>query len=259
MSNYNQLTKDLIQWIKDYFDKPENRHCKAIIGISGGVDSTVAAALCVKALGKDRVLGVLLPQKAITDGTDNDVVSTLGIHFCRIDISGLYDELSTRINYAIDGLEDFLNLSQGGIQDVYAYSTNTPARLRMMIFYGLAAINGDRVVNTCNLSERYVGYMTKFGDAAGDFSPLHNLTKTEIIGIGEALGLPDYLVHKAPSDDMCGQTDEEKFGFSYADLDTYLREGEIDADIFNKIEAMHSKSLHKELAMPAFMPRKENY
>lgn len=236
------ITRRVISWIKDYFkDNPEG---KAVLGISGGKDSTVAAALCVEALGADRVVGVMMPcgqQKDLNDA--RRVCAMLGITGMIIDIGPAYNNLASKV--------------EGENNDMPPPSiitTNAPARIRMSVLYMIAGLYpNSRVVNTCNRSEDYVGYSTKFGDAAGDFSPLGNLTVTEILEIGDDLGLPFDLVHKAPSDGMCGLTDEQNLGFTYEQLDNYiLGLSEIPADIIEIIERLHRNSRHKYLPMPMF-------
>jgi len=214
-----------------------------VIGVSGGKDSSVVAALCVEALGKDKVVGVMMPNR-IQDDIDKSylLANTLGIKYYVVDIGDAYDALTKKVTAAVDMP---LNL---------AYTSNTPARIRMMTLYGIAAMIGNsRVVNTCNLSEDYVGYSTKFGDAAGDFSPLSKFTAGEVMELGDLLGLPYELSHKVPSDGMCGQTDEDRFGFTYKMLDDYIRGRAMPpADIVEKIERMHRANLHKLLPMPVY-------
>lgn len=233
-----------VNWIKDYFkDNPDG---KAIIGISGGKDSTIAAALCVEALGADRVIGVLMPcggQKDIGDSVE--VCNLLGIEHFIINIGEMYRDLRNRVT---------LVTHSEGVNNMF--STNTPARLRMTALYAVAALYpNSRVVNTCNRSEDYVGYSTKYGDAAGDFSPLGNLTVREVLEIGDELGLPEHLVHKVPSDGMCGKSDEDNLGFTYEELDDYiLGTGAVDEETIEKIEHLHRVTRHKYTPMPMFTP-----
>ena len=250
-------TQDCINWIKDYFK--DNPNGKAIIGISGGKDSTIAAALCVEALGADRVIGVMMPDGAQIDIADSaEVCSILGIESLYVDIARAYWGLSVELATAIYGdRRDIQPVSEVVSNKMYA--TNTPARVRMTTLYAVAAFYpNSRVVNTCNRSEDYVGYSTKFGDAAGDFSPLGNLTVREVLEIGDELGLPEHLVHKAPSDGMCGKTDEDNLGFTYEQLDDYiLGTGAVDAEIVEKIERLHKATRHKYEPMPTFNPTLE--
>lgn len=247
-------TQDCINWIKDYFkDNPDG---KAIIGISGGKDSTIAAALCVEALGPDRVIGVMMPDGAQIDIADSDeVCSILGIKSLYIDIARAYWGLSIELATAIYGdRRDIQPVSEVVSNKMYA--TNTPARIRMTTLYAVAAFYpNSRVVNTCNRSEDYVGYSTKYGDAAGDFSPLGNLTVREVLEIGDELGLPGHLVHKTPSDGMCGKTDEDNLGFTYEQLDDHiLGTGDVDMETRIKIERLHYATRHKYSPMPMFTP-----
>ena len=240
-------TQDCINWIKEYYkDNPDG---KAIIGISGGKDSTIAAALCVEALGADRVIGVLMPQDTQKDIADSrEVCKILEISNLTIDIGPTFQTLCYEIDMAGDA--DHMSSMEPMIK------TNLPARLRMATLYAVAALYpNSRVVNTCNRSEDYVGYSTKFGDAVGDFSPLGNLTVREVLEIGDELGLPEHLVHKAPSDGMCGKTDEDNLSFTYERLDDYiLGTGAIDAETVAKIERLHKATRHKYQPMPTFSP-----
>lgn len=144
----------------------------------------------------------------------------------------------------------------GSTADNNMVKTNLPARLRMATLYAVAALYpNSRVVNTCNRSEDYIGYSTKYGDAAGDFSPLGNLTVREVLEIGDELGLPEHLVHKAPSDGMCGKTDEENIGFTYKELDDFiLGTGPVSDTTVDKILKMHKASRHKYQPMPTYDP-----
>ena len=237
--------QDCINWIKNYFkDNPDG---KAIIGISGGKDSTIAAALCVEALGADRVVGVMMPQGHQTDINDSkEVCECLGIHHMEINIGAICNGLCGLIDMEYDYDKCCINNPM--------IKTNLPARLRMATLYAVAALYpNSRVVNTCNRSEDYVGYSTKYGDAAGDFSPLGNLTVREVLEIGDELGLPKHLVHKAPSDGMCGKTDEDNLGFTYEQLDNYiLGTGAVEAEVVEKIERLHKATRHKYRPMPTF-------
>ena len=241
---------DVINWIKDYYkDNPDG---KAIIGISGGKDSTIAAALCVEALGADRVIGVLMPQGIQRDISDSyEVVARLKLQYHVVNIGAACEEL---YHFLADAV--FLSGGMRAVKENTMIATNTPARLRMATLYAVAALYpNSRVVNTCNRSEDYVGYSTKYGDAAGDFSPLGNLTVREVLAIGDELGLPEHLVHKAPSDGMCGKTDEDNLGFTYDELDDYiLSTGVVDVETVAKIERLHKATRHKYQPMPTFSP-----
>ena len=244
--NAEKVTNEIVQWIRDLFEKTATPQTKAVIGISGGKDSSVAAAVCVKALGNDRVIGVLMPQGEQADiAYSRLLVDTLGIKSYTINIG---ETVST-----------FMNELKKHMEPSNQAVVNTPARIRMTTLYAVAASHNGRVVNTCNLSEDWVGYSTKFGDAAGDFSPLSDLTVTEVLQVGEYLGLPNELVHKTPIDGLCGKTDEENLGFTYAMLDKYIR-GLDDLssvpEIKEKIDRMHRANLHKLQLMPKYEQNK---
>lgn len=236
-----QLTRNVIHWIEDYFkDNPDG---KVICGISGGKDSTIVAALCKEALGADRVIGVLMPNGEQSDIRDSyNVCMYLGIKYYVINIYNTYTSL-------LDNIFPFAIIDD--IPD--SVKTNLPSRLRMATLYTVAALYpNSRVVNTSNLSERYIGYSTKFGDGVGDFSPLGSLTVREVLQIGDDLGLPYELVHKTPSDGMSGKSDEERIGFTYDELDDYLLKGEATDEIEEKIKRLHETNRHKIKRMPIF-------
>ena len=241
MFNPEKIKNECVNWIKKFF-KENGKDCNAVIGISGGKDSSVAAALCVEALGKDRVIGVLMPC-----GEQHDIdcayalVNHLGIKHYVINVKDSIEGLK-------NSFPDNLPLSTQAI-------TNLPPRIRMSTLYAVSQSVNGRVVNTCNLSEDWVGYSTRYGDAAGDFSPLSNLTVAEIKQIGALLGLPDELVNKVPIDGLCGKTDEENLGFTYAELDRYIRTGKIDDKSKKaRIDELHERNLFKLQLMPSFKP-----
>ena len=208
-----KVTQQVLSWISEYFKG--NDQGKAVIGISGGKDSTVCAGLLSKALGVDRVIFVLMPNGEQYDISDSfQVLEHLQVPEGNrkvINIGKMYSAAIQALGY------------KAGDPISPVVTTNLPSRLRMSVLYAVAAeYPGSRVVNTCNRSEDYVGYSTKFGDAAGDFSPLAELTVREVLEIGDDIGMPRNLVHKAPSDGMCGSTDEMKLGFTYQELDDFL-------------------------------------
>ncbi len=239
------VKEELVTWVREYFDTTATPETKAVVGISGGKDSSTVAALCVEALGKDRVVGVLMPQGEQEDiDVSFDLVKTLDIEHVVINvkdsIKALYDQLETT------GLK---------LNNVATF--NTPARIRMTTLYAVSAMVGGRVANTCNLSEDWVGYATKFGDGAGDFSLLSDLTVTEVKAVGREVGLPARFTEKTPIDGLCGKTDEENLGFTYDTLDKYIREGVCeDADVKAKIDRMYKLNVHKIQPMPSFRLKK---
>lgn len=241
MFDAKKVKDECVKWIQDFFEE-NGKGCNAVIGISGGKDSSIAAALCVEALGKERVIGVLMPC-----GEQHDIdcarllVEHLGIKNFTINI---YETVEALKKQVISQME----MSTQAL-------INLPPRIRMSTLYAVSQSVNGRVVNTCNLSEDWVGYSTRYGDAAGDFSPLSNLTVTEIKEIGRLLGLPSELVDKTPIDGLCGKTDEDNLGFTYASLDKYIREGVIDDEETKaKIDSMHERNLFKLQMMPMFMP-----
>ncbi len=241
MFNAKKVKEQCVQWIREFF-KENGPDCNAVIGISGGKDSSVAAALCVEALGKDRVIGVLMPQ-----GEQHDIdmayrlVNHLGIKHFEINIKD-----------AVDGI---LSNMPKGFEVTSQTKQNIPPRVRMTTLYAVSQSNNGRVVNTCNLSEDWVGYSTRYGDSVGDFSPLSNLTVTEVKEIGYLLNLPKELVDKTPIDGLCGKTDEENLGFTYAELDVYIRTGKIDDKQKKElIDKKHKANLFKLELMPTFKP-----
>ncbi len=237
--NAEKVKNDCVQWIRDFFEE-NGKGCNAVVGISGGKDSSIVAALCVEALGKDRVIGVLMPC-----GEQHDIdmaqllVDTLDIkHFV------------VNIKDAVEGITKAIPFEMSNQSVV-----NLPPRIRMATLYAVSQSHNGRVANTCNLSEDWVGYSTRYGDAAGDFSPCSNLTVAEMKQIGRLLGLPDVLVDKVPIDGLCGKTDEENLGFTYAELDLYIREGiEPAPEKKARIDHLHRINQFKLQLMPSFKP-----
>lgn len=243
MFDAKKVKNEIVEWIRDWFEQ-NGKDCMAVVGISGGKDSSVVAALCVEALGKDRVFGVLMPNH-IQDDIDYShmLCEHLGIKNYIVDVGVAIDALLNNIHYRVTDID---------ISD--QTTTNLPARIRMATLYAISQSVNGRVANTCNLSENWVGYCSKFGDAAGDFSPLENLTVTEVKAIGRELGLPSELVDKTPTDGLCGKTDEDNLGFTYAELDAYIRDGiKPSKEVKAKIDSMHEKNLFKLQPMPSFV------
>lgn len=249
-----EQVKLIENFIKTYFAENGNPNTKAVIGISGGKDSTIAAALLVRALGPDRVVGVLMPESVQTDIDDSrKVCEILGIKSVEIDIGPTCRALYKAIDESES--EVFCNHAT----NYSGVVTNTPARIRMATLYAVAAMVGGRVCNTGNASEAYIGYTTKYGDLAGDFALLRNLTVRDIYSIGDYLELPMTLVHKHPADGMSGKTDEDNTGIPYDAIDDYLLDDIIPSmDIWEKMEAAHERNLHKmAIQLPA--PRRQGY
>lgn len=239
MIQAERVKNDLVAWIRKFFEE-NGAGCRAVLGISGGKDSSVCAALCVEALGNDRVVGVLMPN-----GIQGDIEVAralcrhLKIRSYEINIKDAYDGLMNRIKEQLDVSEQA--------------ACNLPPRLRMSTVYAVSQSLNGRVVNTCNLSEDWVGYSTRYGDSVGDFSPLSRLTVAEVKEIGRTLGLPSMFVDKTPIDGLCGKTDEENLGFTYAVLDRYIREGVCDdPEIKALIDRKHRANLFKLKLMPVF-------
>ena len=236
-----QKTKEaLIVWIRAWFEK-NGRDCNAVIGISGGKDSSVCAALCVEALGRDRVIGVLMPNGTQSDIADSrQLVEYLGIRSVTVNIAGAVDAIHTQLRAA-------------RIDATAQTEITLPPRVRMSVLYAVSQSMNGRVINTCNLSEDWVGYSTRYGDSAGDVSLLGKLTVQEVKALGREMGLPENLVEKTPSDGLCGSSDEQKLGFSYAVLDRYIREGDCeDPVIREKIDELHRRNKFKMETMEAF-------
>lgn len=239
MFDAKKVKNDCIAWIQDFFEK-NGPGCNAVVGISGGKDSSVVAALCVQALGKERVIGVLMPC-----GVQHDIdmaqllVNHLGIRHYVINIQEAVVGVKKAMPFALSTQS----------------KTNLPPRIRMSVLYAVAQSHNGRVANTCNLSEDWVGYSTRYGDAAGDFSPCSHLTVQEVKLLGQELGLPEVLVNKVPIDGLCGKTDEENLGFTYAELDRYIRTGEIeDEQKKARIDHLHRVNQFKLELMPSFVP-----
>lgn len=251
MFDAKKVKNEIVEWIRNWFEQ-NGKDCMAVVGISGGKDSSVVAALSVEALGKDRVIGVLMPNGHQSDITDAyKLCELLNIKSIEVNIKETVDSVYDAIRYGVydDTRQGFdeLNIS---VQS----RINLPPRIRMATLYAISQSVNGRVANTCNLSEDWVGYATKYGDAAGDFSPLSQLTVTEVKAIGRELGLPSELVNKTPTDGLCGKTDEDNLGFTYAELDAYIRDGiEPSEEVKAKIDSMHEKNLFKLQPMPSFV------
>ncbi len=232
MFDAERIKNECVEWIRAFFEK-NGKGCNAIVGISGGKDSSIAAALCVEALGAERVIGVLMPQ-----GEQHDI----DMAYLLVDHLGI-KRYEVNVKAGVDGILE--NLPKD-LEITPQAKQNLPPRIRMATLYAVSQSCNGRVCNTCNLSEDWVGYSTRYGDSVGDFSPLSFLTVTEVKEIGRLLGLPAELVDKTPIDGLCGKTDEENLGFTYAELDRYIRTGEIeDAAKKENIDRRHAQNLFK--------------
>ena len=240
MFDAQKVKNDCVRWIRAFFSE-NGAGCNAIVGISGGKDSSVVAALCAEALGKERVIGVLMPCGVQSDiDAARLLVAHLGIRHYIINIKDGVEGLTRHMPFALSRQTE----------------VNLPARVRMATLYAVAQSHNGRVANTCNLSEDFVGYATRYGDGAGDFSPLSRLTVGEVKAVGRVLDLPSSLVEKVPIDGLCGKTDEENLGFTYQELDRYIRTGVIDDDAKKqRIDRLHEGNLFKLRPMPVFEPK----
>ena len=240
--DFKRVKNDCVQWIRDWFDK-NGKGCNAVIGLSGGKDSTIVAALCVEALGKERVIGVAMPDTLQGLNDADEIAKYLGIQFINVPIG--------RITHEFHNFMSLINFSEQATQ-------NIPPRVRMSMLYAIAQSMNGRVACTCNLSEDFIGYSTLFGDSVGSFAPLSNLTVTEVLAVGRELGLPTEWVEKTPDDGLPNSSpDEVKIGFTYATLDKYIRTGECeDGQTLNKILDRHFKNTFKSLIIriPSYLP-----
>ena len=242
-----KVKNEIVEWIRQWFDA-NGKGCNAVLGISGGKDSSVVAALCAEALGADRVVGVLMPNGEQFDiDVSRALVKHLGIRSVVINIHDAYQGMMAQLEAALP------EISTQSVQ-------NLPPRLRMSAVYAVSQSVNGRVANTCNLSEDWVGYATRYGDSVGDFSPLSHLTVQEVKAVGRALGLPDMFVEKPPIDGLCGKTDEDNLGFSYATLDRYIRTGVCeDAKTRERIDHLHRINQFKLQLMPAFQLKEADF
>ena len=232
-----KVKNECVAWIRDFFAE-NGPDCCAVVGISGGKDSSVVAALCTEALGQDRVIGVLMPcgEQADIDMAKL-LVEHLGIRHFVVNIQDAVEGLKRSIPFELSAQS----------------RTNLPPRIRMSTLYAVSQCFNGRVANTCNLSEDWVGYSTRYGDSAGDMSPMSCFTTAEVRAIGRELGLPEVLIQKVPTDGLSGKTDEEKLGFTYEVLDRYIRTGDIDdLEIKERIDTLHERNLFKLRFMDCF-------
>lgn len=259
MSNFDakKVKNEIVEWIRNWFEQ-NGKDCMAVVGISGGKDSSVVAALCVEALGENRVIGVLMPNGHQSDITDAyKLCKLLNIKSIEVNIKETVDSVYDAIRYGVydDTRQGFdeLNIS---VQS----RINLPPRIRMATLYAISQSVNGRVANTCNLSETLLSWETRWGDAVGDFAPISDLTVEEVKAIGYELGLPNELIEKIPSDGLCGSTDEDALGFKYSVMDRYIRTGEIDdKDIKKKIDNRVEKYRFKRMPIPYYKTGMERY
>lgn len=240
--------ENIKNYIKDYLKEANAKG--VVLGMSGGKDSLVTAKLCADAIGKENVIGIIMPNGEMKDcSVAKESCDIIGIRYYEVNIGNIYGNV-------IDSTTPILKKEGKPLSTVTTF--NVPPRLRMVTLYSIAGSLGYLVANTSNLSEGMVGYTTKWGDNVGDFGPLANFTKEEVCEIGILLGLPDRLVNKIPDDGLSGQSDEEKLGFSYAELDNFIRHGK-KGEKFDKISHMHKISQHKRIGVVKYENDLKNY
>ena len=240
--------ENAIKWIKEYVEMVNARG--VVVGNSGGKDSATVIAMAIKALGKEKVLTVAMPCNSISEDLEDArlVAEKFGVNFITVDLTNSYNELENTINNALENTE--LNKES---------KVNIKPRMRMTTLYAIAQSLGYLVIGTGNLCERMVGYTTKWGDSASDFNPIANFTVEEVLAIGEYLGVPDKIIHKAPNDGLGGQTDEEKMGITYKQIAEYIETGKTDIEAMKIIEKRNKDSKHKREPIPIYEFDRKNY
>lgn len=247
MFNVEEQTKLCKDRMAEWFEKESGSAKGIVLGISGGKDSTIVAKLWADVIGADKVLGIMMPNGEQSDILDSIAVCEFtGIKNMKVNIRSAFDGIVNAIKY---------NCSDDDIFGISAHTkTNISPRLRMTTLYTIAQELNYRVSGTGNASEAYIGYCTKWGDTACDFNPIANFTTEEVIAIGDYLGIPEKLTHKTPSDGLCGKSDEDNLGFTYSELNKYIKTGVIEnAEIKKKIDIMHKYSRHKFEAIPTYL------
>ena len=237
--NAKEQLPGLIDWMRAQMAACGGK--TAVVGISGGKDSSVTAALCIRAYGRENVLGVLMP-----DGVQPDIDYSNGL----VDVLGLH-HITFNIHGGTSGILE--EMERAGLTPSRQTRVNLPSRMRMAALYAVAqSVEGGIVLNTSNLSEDWVGYCTIYGDSAGAFSPLGMYTTEEVIALGRELGLPEKFLLKPPSDGLTGLTDEDNLGFSYHAVNEYIRRGVVDESIKADIDRKHAASRFKFQTMPLY-------
>ena len=253
MLEKERLIKEIdgvINWIREYV---ESSHAKGVVvGNSGGKDSATVLALASKALGKDRVLAIGMPCNSIPQDLDDAqlVANAFGVRMIEINLTNPYDLYEQTL---IDSLDN------NDIELVDESKVNIKPRLRMITLYAVAQSLGYLVIGTGNLCEAMVGYTTKWGDNASDFNPLGNFTVDEVRFIGSYLGVPDKVIHKAPADGLGRQTDEEKLGVTYKQIEEYIETGKTDPEAMAIIKDKYERTRHKRSLVPVYKVERINY
>lgn len=249
--NLKKECENAIEWIREYV-----KSCNAkglVIGLSGGKDSAVVLAMAVKAIGKENIVTISMPCNSIKEDYDDAklVADAFDVKFITIDLTSTYAEFEKNINNEIKQLE---------IQELSKESTiNAKPRLRMTTLYSVAQTLGYLVCGTGNLSERMVGYTTKWGDSAADLNPIANFTVLEVLAIGKILGVPEKILKKAPSDGLGMQTDEEKMGIKYSQIEEMIETGNTDEIAKEIILNKFNISKHKRTGVPVYEFERKNY
>ena len=229
----------LLEWMHQQMNACHGK--TAVIGISGGKDSSTVAALAVAAYGKEDVMGVLMP-----DGVQPDIDYSNGL----VDVLDI-PHVTNNIHDAVQGVVK--EMERVGLTPSRQTLVNLPSRIRMATLYAVAqSVEGGIVINTSNLSEDWVGYCTIYGDSAGAFSPLGMYTTEEVVALGRQLGLPEKFLIKPPSDGLTGLTDEDNLGFPYHAVNEYVRRGVVDPAIKERIDALHRASRFKFQTLPVY-------
>ena len=237
-----ELTKGVIDWLRA--KQKEIGFKRVVIGISGGKDSSVVAALCCAAFGTENVHGIMMPNGEQKDIEDSVLLcNTLGISSQVVNIDKAFGSIVEQTIYV-----------DGEIKTPDAL-INLPARLRMATLYAYAQSHDAFVIGTCNRSEDVVGYATWGGDNFASLMPIAMLTTEEVMAMGDDLGLPEHLVHKTPVDGLQELSDEEKLGFTYHEVNELIREGKEGPNFWN-IMKMYKKNRFKlkYLQIPAYQP-----
>lgn len=240
-----------VLWIKQYVEKSKAKG--VVLGLSGGKDSAVVLAMAVKAIGKEKVVTVSMPCHSISADYDDAklVADKFGVKFITTDLTKAYDEFENSINSVINEV---------GAKELSSEAkVNAKPRLRMTTLYAIAQSLGYLVIGTGNLCEAMVGYTTKWGDSASDFNPIANFTVSEVLRIGAFLGVPDKILQRAPSDGLGGQTDEEKMGIKYSQIEEMIETGNTEESAKENILRRYNASRHKRTLVPTYKFDRKNY